>query len=282
MAAPLCLLTRVGRVAVITLNDPSRLNAMTGALADALGDCMDAIAADCSELGCVVVTGAGRAFSAGGDLAWLSDRAKDSPSRNSEIMRRFYAKFLRIRAAPLPVVCAINGHAIGAGLCFAMACDVRVASASARMGFTFVGLGLHPGMGATHLIASVAGYETAYRLLLTGDVVSGQEARALRLVTHVTADGESAFREAMALAKRISEQSPIAVRATVRSLRMKQDVGLERALWREADAQSYGYSSPDFVEGLAAIREKRRPRFQEYETYKDDVGASRNGGKARL
>ena len=213
------------------------------------------------------MTGAGRAFSAGGDLAWLRERARDSPSRNAEIMRRFYRKFLCIRRVPLPVVCAINGHAIGAGLCFAMGCDVRVASASAKMGFTFVGLGLHPGMGATHLVASVAGYETAYHLLLTGDVVSGREAKALRLVTRVAEDGASALSEAMALATRIAAQSPVAVRSTVRSLRMKQDVGLEQALWREADAQSYGYSTTDFVEGLEAVREKRKPVFQMYEAY---------------
>lgn len=91
---------------------------------------------------------------------------------------RFYDKFLCVRRLPLPVVAAINGPAIGAGLCFAMACDVRVVSARARLGFTFVGLGLHPGMGATHLVASVAGYEVAYRLLLTGEVISGAEARS--------------------------------------------------------------------------------------------------------
>ena len=104
------------------------------------------------------MTGAGRAFSAGGDLSWLRQRARDTPSRNVEIMRNFYERFLSIRRVPLPVVCAINGHAIGAGLCFAMACDIRVASERAKMGFTFVGLGLHPGMACTHLVASIAGF----------------------------------------------------------------------------------------------------------------------------
>jgi len=187
-------------------------------------------------------------------------------------MHDFYNKFLLVRKIPLPVIAAINGHAIGAGLCFAMACDIRIVSKSAKLGFTFVGLGLHPGMGATHLIASVAGYETAYRMLLTGDIINGDEAKALRLCTQVEKDGAATVQAAMAMAERIAAQSPVAVRATVFSLRQKQDMvggSLEQALWREADAQSYGYSGVDCKEGIEAVAEKRKPRFVEYESYKD-------------
>ena len=92
-------------------------------------------------LGAVVLTGAGRAFSAGGDIQFLRDRAADTPSRNAVIMRRFYERFLSVRRIPVPVVAAINGPAIGAGLCLALACDVRLAAATAPMGITFVGLG---------------------------------------------------------------------------------------------------------------------------------------------
>jgi len=266
---PAVTLEKVGRIAKVTLNVPERLNAMTVEIAEGFGRVVEELCADPSPYGAVVITGAGRAFSAGGDLEWLKRRCSDTPSRNSQIMRDFYDKFLRVRRIPLPVIAAINGPAIGAGLCFAMACDIRIVSAQAKLGFTFVGLGLHPGMAATHLVASVAGYEVAYRLLLSGDLVSGAEAKELRLVTQVAEDGAAAVAEAMKLAERIAAQAPVAVRAAVRSLRQKQDVGLEAALWREADAQSYGYSTPDCLEGIAAVAEKRPPKFTMYETYAD-------------
>jgi len=266
---PAVLLEKVGRVAKITLNLPEKLNAMTAEIAEAFGGVVSQLLEDPSEYGAVVITGAGRAFSAGGDLDWLRLRCRDTPSRNSKIMHDFYGKFLCVRQIPLPVIAAINGPAVGAGLCFAMACDIRVVAAEAKLGFTFVGLGLHPGMGATHLVASVAGYEVAHRLLLSGDLVSGAEAKELRLVTQVAPSADVALAEAMALAARIAAQAPVAVRAAVRSLRQKQDRGLDAALWREADAQSYGYSTPDCLEGIEAVAAKRPPRFTMYESYAD-------------
>ena len=119
-------------------------------------------------------------------------------------------------------------------------------------------------MGATHIIASVAGYETAYRMLLTGDIINGEEAKELRLCSQVENDGPSVLKAAMSMANRIAMQSPVAVRATVFSLRQKQDMvggSLEQALWREADAQSYGYSGIDCKEGIEAVAEKRKPNF---------------------
>ena len=179
-----------------------------------------------------------------------------------------------MREIPVPTIAAINGAAIGAGLCFAMACDIRVVSEKAKLGFTFVKLGLHPGtdndqidrlrpfifirsthllthsnssthplqlvypptnlpgMGATHFIATVAGYETANRLLLTGDIITGREAKDLRLATQTAPDGQSCVEAAKALATRIASQAPLAVRATVLSLRAKQDRDLDQALLR--------------------------------------------------
>jgi len=262
-------LEKVGRVAKITLNMPNKMNAMSLPLADAFGEIVDRLVQDPSEYGAVVVTGAGRGFSAGGDLGWLHERCKDTPSRNSVIMHDFYNKFLKVRKIPLPVIAAINGPAIGAGLCFAMACDVRIAAKDAKLGFTFVGLGLHPGMGASHLVASVAGYETAFRLLASGDIIGGDEAKDLRIVSQVAADGPAAVEAAMALGARMAAQSPVAVRATVRSLRMKQEIGLDQALWREADVQSYGYGTADCLEGLSAVEQKRKPNFQQFESYVD-------------
>lgn len=271
-------LTKVNAVALVTFNVPAKRNAMTSSLAEAFGRIVTHLHDNASSYGCVVITGAGRAFSAGGDLDWLRVRTQDTPSRNSRIMYQFYNQFLQVRELPLPVIAAVQGHAIGAGLCFAMACDIRIVARSAKLGFTFVKLGLHPGMGATHFVASVAGYETAYRLLLTGDVIQGDEAVGLRLCTHVEEDGPSTLKAAMAMAERISRQSPVAVRATVFSLRQKQNMlggSLEQCLWREADAQSYGYSSLDCQEGIDAVAEKRQPTFVQYESYLDAVPPSK-------
>jgi len=283
MSSSAVTLQRVGLVALITINRPDKLNALNLEVAKAFGEIVAVIIANAAEYGAVVVTGAGRAFSAGGDLDWLRLRGHDTPSRNAVIMFNFYQKFLQVRKIPLPTICAINGHAIGAGLCFAMACDIRIVSAKAKLGFTFVGLGLHPGMGATHLIASVVGFEVAYQLLLTGSVISGTDAKNIQLVSQVAADGSAAQNQAMALAQKIASQSPISVRTTVRSLRMKQDIGLEQALWREADAQAHGYGTQDYVAGVEAIAQKRVPVFLQYESYADNpLDAKKAGLMSRM
>merc|ERR1712146_754253 len=119
-------------------------------------------------------------------------------------------------------------------------------------------------MGATHLVPSVVGHEVAAHLLLTGDVITGEEAREMRLVSHLAEDGPATVDKAMAIAGRMAAQAPLAVRATVRSLRMKQEEGLDKALLREADAQSYGYGTADFLEGIEAVEQKRKPNFQQY------------------
>merc|ERR1712150_283760 len=235
---------------------PDKMNAMNLPLADAFGKVVATLVADPSPYGAVVVTGAGSSFSAGGDLYWLRKRHEEAPNKNAQIMREFYNRFLCVRQIPLPVVAAINGPAIGAGLCFAMACDVRVAAKTAKLGFTFVGLGIHPGMGATHFVANAAGAETAARLLLTGDIISGAEAKDLGIVSQVAEDGPAAVEAAMAVAARMAAQAPIAVRATVLSLRRRQDDGLDCALQREADAQATCYNSSDFLEGLDAVEQK--------------------------
>ena len=169
-AAPLVTSTQVDRVTILTLNDPARLNALTFDMGAALQHAIDTI--DYSKTNAVVVTGAGKAFSAGGDLAFLNRRAEDSGSSNAVVMRRFYQAYLRIRELPVPVLAAINGPAIGAGLCFALAADMRVAGKSAKLGVTFVGLGLHPGMGATHFLPRLVGAQIASRLILTGARIS--------------------------------------------------------------------------------------------------------------
>lgn len=245
------------KVAIVKLNDPARLNALTVPMGEAFQSALKGI--DYTAVNALVLTGEGKAFSAGGDLEFLKARSRDSPSHNADVMRAFYSRYLQaLRAVPVPTVAAINGHAIGAGLCLALGADVRLAAEGAKLGVTFVGLALHPGMAATYNLPRLIGPQLAARLLLTGDTVSGSEAAAMGLVAQATKDGETVS-AAAALAARMAAQAPLAVRATVKTLRQAQDEGLERALQREADAQAQSYASKDLAEGVDAVGSKRKP-----------------------
>jgi len=245
---------------------------MTATMGNEFEEAVSSLSRRADEVGAVVVTGAGKAFSAGGDLGFLEDRHHDSAWRNTQIMRRFYERFLCVRSLPMPVIAAINGPAVGAGLCFALACDVRIASPSAKMGVTFVGLGLHPGMGCTHTLPAIVGPQIAARMLLTGELLSGEQALREGLVAALEEDPVTA---ALAMASRMASQAPLAVRTAVRTLRNRQDQGLEAALWREADAQAHCYASADLLEGLNALREKRPPQFGCYEQFVNEAPSAK-------
>ena len=165
----------------------------------------------------------------------------------------------------MPTICAVNGAAIGAGLGVALACDMRVAAKKAKLGLTFVGLGIHPGMGTTHFLPQIAGPETASRLLLSGDLVSGEQALQLGVVSEVAEDGAEALEKAMAMAQRIAKGAPLAVSSCLATLRDQTDGGtdsyLQAALLREATAQAICYASNDFKEGVQAVAQKRDPAF---------------------
>jgi enoyl-CoA hydratase/carnithine racemase len=246
-------------VAVLSLNHPERLNALTVEIGEAFERTVAELAAE-PALRAVVLTGEGRAFSAGGDLDWLEERAQDKAQANAEEMRAFYRRYLSIRSLPVPVIAAVHGAAIGAGTCLALACDLRICGEDIKLGLTFVRLGLHPGMGATGLLPALVGHQTASRLLLTGDVIDGREAAALGIATEAVPRADVLPR-ATALARRIAEAAPVAVRSTVRSLRLQHEPALEKALWREADAQAHCYATADLRRGVAAVRNKETPVF---------------------
>ena len=259
--------THEGGVTVLTLNDPKRLNALTVDMGEAFQRALDL---DYSKTNALVITGSGRAFSAGGDLNFLQARSKDTPSRNAKIMRDFYERFaisLR-RDVPVPVLAAINGPAIGAGLCLALAADLRIAARQAQLGITFVGIGLHPGMLATHYLPTLVGPQLAARLCLTGETVTGEEAARMGLVLEAV-EGDQVLPRTLELAKKIASNAPIAVRTCTRTLRMAADEGMDRAAWREADAQAQCYAGADLAEGVAAIAAKRKPVWAQYEHYRE-------------
>merc|ERR1712025_132963 len=206
------------KVAVITLNNPSKLNALTEPMGEALIKNVEEVK-KLRDVRAAIVTGAGKAFSAGGDLDWLLARHRDTPDNNIRIMQDFYKKFLVLRSLPVPVIAAINGPAVGAGLCLAVGgADIRVASNNARMGVTFTKLGLHPGMAATHFLPDIVGPQVAADLLLTGRLVSAEEAVDLGLVS---SSSPCALTGALQLADQISQAAPVSVRTLVQTLRRK-------------------------------------------------------------
>lgn len=251
-------LEQEGQVAVLTLNNPSKLNALTEEMGVELGHRVQEVK-ETEGVRVALVTGAGKAFSAGGDLEWLLARHRDSPSNNIRTMQEFYSKFLVLRTLPVPVVAAINGPAVGAGLCLALGgADIRVASRGAKMGVTFTKLGLHPGMAATHFLPAIVGPQIAADLLLTGRLVGAEEALTMGLVARV---GDSAMDLAREVARDIANSGPVAVRTLVNTLRSKQNVGLEKAYETEATAQSICYPTRDLAEGVHALQERRKPVF---------------------
>ena len=248
-------------VAILELNRPKSLNNLTISLADAFEKAVHEISQD-RTIRCVVLTGAGKAFSAGGDLDWLKTRTTEKyPNNNTEVMAKFYNRFLQVRNIPVPVVSYINGAAIGAGFCLALATDIRVAEAGAKMGLNFLRLGIHPGMGVTHTLHQIVGTQTAAEMILTARLISGKEAKEKGIVA-AAVEGDAAAREyTLNLARMIASNAPSAVRSYTRTLRNTVGNGLDQALLREADAQATSYASPELHIGLEAVRAKKDPVF---------------------
>ncbi len=245
-------------VAELVLNRPETRNAMTAAMGREIRAAVDEINAR-DDIRVVIVRGAGKAFSSGGDFDMLDQRRADGADANRRAMRAFYALYLSVRDLHVPSIAAINGHAIGAGACFAVACDLRYASVGAKIGFTFVKLGLHPGMGATHLLPRLVGPAVAADLLLSGTIVDAAEAERIGLVNAV---GDDAVVLARDKAQVIAACAPIAVAQAKASLRGALDRTFEDSLEGEARCQAVDYTTEDLAEGIAAVRAKRAPAFR--------------------
>lgn len=249
-------------VAVLTLDDPDHRNAMTEDMGDALAQRCSELSGD-PELRVVVLTGTPPAFSAGGDLAMLEDlghRTREEGFDATEFMRGFYRRFLAVRELPVPVIAAVNGHAVGAGLCVALACDLRIVAEEAKVGLNFSRLGLHPGMGGTWLLPRLLGAQRAAAWLYTGALVPGTVAAAQGLALEAL-PAEDVLPRALSLAEEVATASPVVVRQLKATLGEVEHIDLETALHREAAAQAVSYGTEDLLEGLAAGRERRPPQF---------------------
>lgn len=203
-------------VVVLTLNVPDRRNAMTSELTEAWRKAIAALGRDRSARA-VVVTGAGSAFCAGGDLGWLESTvgSSDSVSALRSTMGEFYRTWLAIRALPIPSIAAVNGPAVGAGACLAVACDLRYVGPAARFSAPFTSLGVHPGMAATWLLPEVIGLARARELLFTKRIVSAEEAVEWGLASALAGD---VVAHAVEVAREIAATDAVSVEFTKAAL----------------------------------------------------------------
>jgi len=246
-----------GPVATLTLDRPEALNALTVALKVGLREALERIAAD-RTVRAVILTGAGRAFCAGQDLA---EREQPDAAPLDEELRERYNPIIRaLRSMGQPVIAAVNGVAAGAGASLAFACDLRIASADARFVLAFGKIGLVPDSGATWFLPRLVGSTRAAELALVGDPVGADQALRLGLVSRVVT-AEELMPEARTLADRIAAGAPLALALTKLALDRSWSIGLEEALEDEAKLQGIAGASTDHAEGLAAFRQKRPPQF---------------------
>jgi enoyl-CoA hydratase/carnithine racemase len=247
-------------VALLVLDNPDVRNAMSEEMTASWVTAVDALAAD-PTVRVVVVTGEGSAFCSGGDTSWIAGEPDAGVDRLRTRMLAFYRAWLTIRRLEVPTIAAVNGPAIGAGLCMALACDIRYAAEGARMGVPFVRLGLHPGMAGTHLLPEVVGLAAARDLMLTGRLVRDEEALRLGLVSRVLPAG-TFLEQVLETAREIAATAPIPSRLTKLALLDGGHADFETALQWEALAQPVTMATADLQEGIRAVQEKRAPQFR--------------------
>ncbi len=244
------------RIATITMNRPDKLNAINDALMGALGKAIDQVRAR-DDIAGAVLTGAGRAFVAGADIAELQ---RKTPIEAHAMSRRGQALFRHIEMLAKPVIAAVNGFALGGGCELAMACHVRIASEHAKFGQPEVKLGILPGYGGTQRLPRLVGAGRALQLLLTGDTIDASEALRIGLVNAVVpaADLLEVTRQMLA---RMVANGPLAVAHCIDAVHRGADVPLDEALALEASKFGLLAASADMKEGTTAFLEKRAAQF---------------------
>jgi 2-(1,2-epoxy-1,2-dihydrophenyl)acetyl-CoA isomerase len=249
-------------VAVLTLNRPERLNALTRTMLSGLREHLAAMAED-PAIGCVVLTGAGRAFCSGGDVrvqAAAAGRSELSPEQRADQLRASMEASRLLHDMPKPTIAMLNGVAAGAGMSIALACDLRIAGESARMTTAFAKVGLSGDYGGTYFLTQLVGPSRARELYLTAEVLDSSRLLSLGLVTRVVADADLTA-ETLAQARRFANGPRVAHRYIKRNLKVAEEGTLSDAL----DAEAYGMlrtrETADHAEAARAFVEKRAPVF---------------------
>jgi len=245
-------------LACITINRPAAMNALSNALVEEFDKAFDVIEED-KEIRALIVTGAGeKAFMAGADIKELEARTfilgRQQTRRRQEV-------FNRIAEMRIPVVAAINGFALGAGLELAVACTLRVAAGNARFGSPEVNLGIIPGDGATQRLPRLVGFGRAMEMVLTGDFIEAPEAYRIGLVNKVVPKAELMV-AAKELALKIASKAPLAIQCAKEAVNRSLELGLYEGMAHESYLHAFTCATEDKQEGVSAFLNKRKPNFQ--------------------
>jgi 2-(1,2-epoxy-1,2-dihydrophenyl)acetyl-CoA isomerase len=259
--SPLVQEIRHDSILTLVMNRPDRLNALNSELSTALNESLIRIADD-SSIHVVVLTGAGRAFCAGGDLRSIGKgREQDDASEIAPILRSGMQAVLHLRTMPQPVIAAVNGPAAGAGMNLALACDSRLAVDGATFGQNFAKVGLFPDYGGTYFLPQLVGPSVAAEMFYLGEMIDAQTAHRLGIINHLF-PAEQFESAVAAFAQKIADGPQLAIRAVKQSIFAREKDALIEALEREVQAQMKCFHSHDCLEGIRAFMEKRPPKFQ--------------------
>lgn len=247
-------------VAILTLNRPEALNALSDEIRVGMREAIYRLGHDTS-VGCIVITGAGRGFCSGGDVKSMAGRSARGFEERAEGIRVSGSVAAAIHDAPKPIIAMVNGVAAGAGLSMAAACDIRIAGRSARFGAGFIKIGLSGDWGGTWSLTHLVGTAKARELFFTGEIIGAEEAARIGLVNKVVDDAE--LRDVtMTMARHIAGMPRVALGYTKRNLNAAQTDSFAEQLDTEAVHQARCSNTEDHREAVAAFKEKRRPVFK--------------------
>jgi enoyl-CoA hydratase/carnithine racemase len=255
-------LTLDARVAVLTFNRDDVRNALTGT--EIAGDIVSTVAwcNENNEVSVLIITGAGSAFSAGGNIKTMSQRAKGPAYELQQNYKKGVQRIPRaLETCDVPVIAAVNGPAIGAGFDLANMCDIRLGSTNAQFGETFANLGLIAGDGGALFLQRIVGYQRTAELTFTGRIVKAEEAKALGILLEVT-EPDALLPRAKELAAKIAAKPPLTLRYAKRLLKLAQTQGVDEHLEASAAFQAICHKTDDHQEALTAFFEKRPGKFQ--------------------
>jgi 2-(1,2-epoxy-1,2-dihydrophenyl)acetyl-CoA isomerase len=259
MAYETILLRAENHIATITLNRPEKLNAVIPQMVEELIDATSVVARN-DTVKVVVLSGAGRAFSAGGDTSAHTQFQSEDPKRLMSYFQQLGQVVLNLRNTAKPTLAVVNGPAVGAGFSLALGCDMILASQAAKFSVGFIRMALHPEGGITYILPRLVGIGRACELIFTGKMIDATEAQKIGLVNEVVAPDQLEQR-AKDLAKTLAEGPSMSLALSKISLYEALDLRLASAIEREARAQTLCMLNPDLKEAVNAFKEKRPPKF---------------------